>query len=313
MNRNQTIAIVIGAILIFAGYACITAEKDKLSVTVGGTIIKDPLLPAEVFGHVEDVEYSNSKDAFIVSPSQQLTINVAAYNDQQYSLGFYKVWVYDDYRIIWSSPEVMLWPNDIKEWTFTYTATSYESTTTIYVESGVKFYEDDTLYSFDDMDYFNIVVEEDAPTDPCEGISCTSKCVGETYYYSGYCTDGICEYSTAKVDGKCGYTDPVSDPCEGTTCPDVCVEPYTFKCNGVCVNGECEYVEQANSEQCGYVSPTEEPTVEPTETPTGTETPTATPPTNGEPEENGIPTLYYIVGILAISGAVALYLIGSKR
>lgn len=312
MNRNQIIAIVIGAILIFSGYAYITAEKDKLSVTVGGTVIKDPLIPAEVFGHVEDVEYvSNS---FVVSPSQKLTINTAVYNEASSAVGkYYKAWVYDDWRIIWSSPEVFLMPDELKEWTFTYTAASYPGTTTIYVESAVKDPFAGYGYLFDDMDLFDIKVEEDAPTDPCEGVSCPSKCVGDTYNYNGYCTDGICEYSTAKVDGKCGYTDPVADPCEGITCSDVCVEPYTFKCDGVCVDGSCEYVEEADSVQCGYVETTPTATPIPTEEPTPTPTETGTPPTNGEPEEEGIPTIYYITGILAISGVVALYLIRSKR
>ena len=320
MNRNQIIAIVIGAILIFSGYAYLTQEEE-LSVTVGGNVVKDPILPASVFGQVEDV--TPSGNVFVVSPGQPLTISVEVYNDnavqeRQYHKAYAYQFLENGQRItMWESSEKILSYRDFYVWTFSYTPAPIEQQLTIYVESAIRLGGDPNPWYFDDVDHFDIKVESDAPLDPCEGVSCPSKCVGETYYYSGYCVDGVCKYSSAKVDGKCGYTDPISDPCEGTSCPDICVEPYTFKCNGICVNGECEYVEEANSVQCGYISPTEEPTVEPTATTTGTETPTttptATPPTTGEPEDEGIPTIYYIIGILVISAGAAVYIIGSKR
>ena len=284
MNRNQIIGLAFVTIILFLVYMSF-AEEEKLTLTVGGNVIEESIMPGYVFGIIEDVEYDGSKNEYYLSPGQRVTMNVRVWNDKTMP-AYYKVWVYDDFLSIWIGPDVLVQPNGIEVWTFTYSAPSNEGIIPIYVESGFKPRLDATQYTFDFITPFDIVIKADAPPDPCEGVTCPSKCVGETYHYSGYCVDGDCEYKTAQTVGKCGYTLPVEepdpepdepdepeepegtetptpepeDPCEGITCPDRCVEPYTWQYDGVCVDGTCEYKEIANSaDNCEYVEPTPTP------------------------------------------------------
>ena len=276
MNRNQILAIAFATVILFLVYMNF-AEEDKLMISVGGSVVKHPLEPAEVFGAVEDVEYSEGDDAFVLLPGQKVTMNIAAYNPYSSKTGmYYKAWVYDDWRLIWQGEELFLMPDEIKEWYFTYSAQQSEGVIEIYVESAVKDPFGSNVYMFDDVDTFQVITRSDAPPDPCEGVTCDSYCGdNEFYYYGGYCEDGDCTYKSAQVVGKCGYTlpepdepdepddtpvpDPV-DPCEDVTCPDRCVEPYTWQYDGICVDGTCEYKEIANSvDNCEYVEPATTP------------------------------------------------------
>ena len=337
---KQILIVSFILVALFLGYTYLT-EEDKLSISVGGSVVNHPLEPAEVFGAVEDIEYSQGDDAFVLLPGQKVTMNVAAYNPYTSSTGlYYKAWVYDDWRLIWTSDEVFLMPDGIKEWFFTYNAPSGEGVVEIYIESAVKDPFGSYGYVFDDLDSFHVITRSDAPPDPCEGVSCPSKCIGETYYYAGYCVDGTCVYSKALVPGKCGYTIPVPepdepdepddtpvpddtptpdpvDPCEGKTCPDICVEPYTWKSDGVCIDGNCEYKEESDSTECGYVestSPTpDEDDTDLTITPTVTDGPKYSTPVGDVPDDTATPEEplnVYIVGavLLLLIGATFLYI-----
>ena len=299
MNKNQILGLAFLAVILFLVYMNF-AEEDKLTISVGGSVVKHALIPAEVFGGFEDVDYSNVEDAYVLLPGQKVTMNVAAYNPHTSATGmYYKAWVYDDWRLIWQGEEQFLMPNEIKEWYFTYTAQQSEGVLDLYVETAVKDPFGGYGYVFDDVDTFEIITRSDAPPDPCEDVTCDSYCIGTTYYYGGYCEDGDCTYKSTQVVGKCGYILPVEEPeptpdetpapgeptpeptpdnsCEDITCPDRCVEPFTWQYDGVCVDGTCEYKEIANSaDNCEYVEPT--PVVSgPSSSSSGGAAPTPTP------------------------------------
>ena len=74
--------------------------------------------------------------------------------------------------------------------------------------------------------------------DPCQGVTCTSYCVGDRAFYNGFCLNGNCYYSSM---------------------------PCSFGCSGGVCNPAPTY------------TPTPTPTATPTVSPTGIPTPTPTP------------------------------------
>lgn len=351
MNRNQIIGLVFVIVILFLVYMNF-AEEEKLTIKFGGSVVEHPLVPAEVFGAIEDVDWSEGEDGYILLPGQKVTMNVAAYNWYTSDTGmYYKAWVYDDWRLIWQGEELFLMPDEIKEWHFTYTAQQSEGVIDLYVETAVKDPFGGYGYVFDDMDTFKVITRSDAPPDPCEGVTCPSYCGNDKYYfYSGYCVDGDCEYKSAQVVDKCGYTLPEPDPepdpepepddtpepdpvnpCEGITCPDKCVEPYTWKYDGICVDGTCEYKEIANSaDNCDYVEPTPTPTVVAPSSSTGgggaapTPVPTEIVPRYSEPSDEapdavgemfeGLPVNIYGASAIGLSIlGIGVYLINARR
>ena len=343
MNKNQIIGLAFVTIILFLVYMNF-AEEEKLTLTVGGNVIEESIMPGYVFGIIEDVEYDGSKNEYYLSPGQRVTMNVRVWNDKTLP-AYFKVWVYDDFRSIWISPDVLVQPNGIEVWTFTYSAPSNEGIIPIYVESGFKPRLDATQYTFDFITPFDIVIKADAPPDPCEGVTCPSYCDGETYQYSGYCVNGDCEYKSALVVGKCGYTLPepepepepdepdeepteeptdppvLTNPCEGITCPDECVEPYTLKYDGICVDGTCEYKEIANSEECNYVEPEIVPTALAVtdDEPTPETTPRYSTPSEEAPDAVGelfedLPVNIYGASAIGLSIlGIGAYLINARR
>lgn len=256
MNGKLIGAIIVALILICASYSYLT-EPDKLKVEVGGSTIDDGLVPGIVTGFIEDEEYSSQRDAFILSPGQKVTINIWIYNERD-TVNNYKVWVYD-YDSIWTSEDVLLNPGytDEKEWTFSYTAPSTEGKTTIFVESGYKLGPALPTYQFDDLMSFDIIVEKDAPPDPCEDFKCPNDCDDEYFLYNGYCIssggEAKCQYERELVDGKCGY---VLDLCEGVPCTKECDEEYSLsdgKCTVVNDKATCKYTRELIDGKCGYV------------------------------------------------------------
>jgi len=80
-----------------------------------------------------------------------------------------------------------------------------------------------------------------SPTpDPCQGVTCTSYCVGDRAFYNGFCMDGTCYYSSM---------------------------PCSYGCSGGACNPTPTW------------TPTPTPTATPTFTPTPTPTPTPDPGT----------------------------------
>ncbi|MCK5021573.1 MAG: hypothetical protein KAS32_31485 [Candidatus Peribacteraceae bacterium] len=254
MNTKLIGAIILSLIVICVGYSFLTQE-DKLIVKVAGNTVGDTLFPAIVTGHIEDIDYNSKRDAFVLLPGQKVMMNVYVYNEQNND-NWYKVWVYDDSRIIWTSMDQYLKPGNDKEWKFTYTAQQNEGKTTIYVESGRSPSSDFPPWThefpgwkYDDIQDFDIIIEEDGPIDPCLGVTCDNYCTGTTYHYNGYCVNGDCKYTSGEVDGKCGF---IEDPCLGVTCDNYCTGE-TFNYAGICVNGECQYTSGLVNGKCGYI------------------------------------------------------------
>ena len=303
MNRKQIIALVFVGIILLLGCAYVTEDTDKLSISIGGETqpkesflskILNVLTPADVGGILaeggEEIEYGW---LYEMSPGSSGTINIAAFNTASLHV-WYKVSVKQNGETIYISSQEFIEPDGYHDWFFTYNAPNTPGDYLIKIDAFKKNPFSDLTYWFDDSDSFTIRVVDDAPLDPCEGVTCPSKCISETYYYAGYCVDGICVYSKALVPGKCGYTIPVPDepddtptpdpvdPCEDITCPDKCVVPYTWLNDGVCINGDCEYTEESNSVECGY---SESTIPSATETPpiTGEATPTPVAPDERDP------------------------------
>jgi len=350
---KQLLIVSFVLVALFLGYTYVTEETDKLNINIGGETapeksffakILNVLRPADVGGILAEGGEELDVWTYQMAPGSSGTINVAAFNTFQ-THTWYKVSVKQNGETIYISSQEFIEPDGWYDWFFTYNAPNTPGDYLIKIDSFKKNPFSDILYQFDDSDHFTIRVVDDAPPDPCEGVTCPSKCIGETYYYSGYCVDGDCKYLTALVPGKCGYElptpepepdpepddtpipDPVN-PCEGISCPDKCVEPYTWLYDGVCIDGECEYKEESNSAECGFVESTTPPpvaqppiAVEPTPTPTapderdpGVEYST---PVDDVPEDAPAPdepiNIYEIgAGLLLIIGGAYLF-ISSKE
>lgn len=157
--------------------------------------------------------------------------------------------------------------------------------------------------------------------DPCLGITCSDKCVGNTRHFNGYCSGGNCYYSTQNCPFGCSWGACNADPCQGVTCSNFCSGNTLFY-NGYCSGGDCQY-SQRNCDYGCYggacnaaptVTPT--PTVTPSPTPTSTPVPTPTPTTtpNGTPTATptgtpdpykpiipGFEAVFAILGILTVA------------
>lgn len=347
MNRKQIIALVFIGIILLIGYVCLTEETDKLSISIGGETqpkesflskLLNALVPADVGAILAEGGEELDVWTYQMSPGSSGTIDAGVFNTFN-THTWYKISAKQNGETFYISSQEFVAPYSEHDWAFTYNAPNTPGDYLIKIDAFKKNPFSDLVYWFDDSDHFTIRVVDDAPPDPCEGVSCPSKCIGETYYYAGYCVDGTCTYSNALVPGKCGYTIPIVvpddtpdpepddtptpdpvDPCEGISCPDKCVEPFTWLNYGVCINGVCEYTEESNSDECGYVESTA-PIV--TETPpiTGEATPTPVAPDERDPGvEYSTPVDDDISGVpippeeplnVYIVGAVLLLLIGA--
>lgn len=272
LKNNKIVLSVLALVIISViGIICIIGDdQDKLTVSVGGETLKEDswlikllktLKLAEVFGNVPDEDYLLGYDGWVLAPSQQVTMEVWAYNDESMP-GHYRAYVYDPWRIMYTSDEEYLLPNEQHGWSFTYTASPSEGTFTVYFETEKKDYSPHYTesYEFDDIEDFDIIVIA-GTYDPCYNVVCEPYCLGieysQIYCYGGTCdATGDCQgYDCGLVDGECGYEAPAADPCDGVICADKCVAPFTRLTNGVCVGGSCDYTETMNSPTCGWEEP----------------------------------------------------------
>ena len=89
-------------------------------------------------------------------------------------------------------------------------------------------------------------------TNPCDGLTCLDKCMGEVLFHNGDCSEGECIYTDMELcdygcsNNKCNLSP--ADPCEGVVCNQFCQSATLLKYNGVCSGGACQY----QSKTCNY-------------------------------------------------------------
>lgn len=133
-----------------------------------------------------------------------------------------------------------------------------------YDTNSMRIYNLKYVISFDELE-----------PDPCDGIICQDKCIGEYWGNEGKCIDGTCYYDKEKIDGLCGYTMPTATPTPTAT---------------------------------------QTPTSTPTATATYTPTPTATEPNGNDPESNDDILIIggFMIGIIGVL-ALAYFVIKTRK
>lgn len=201
-KRNHII-IGIGIIVLIAGaYMLMSEPEEPLSVKVDGVELKPPTAFLTVFGELMDVEYDLDVWTFIMTPRQQAEVNVGIWNPYtNVDTNTYYATVYTPDGTLWTSTEVVLAPNEVHEFYFTYTAPEF-GREVVYIDSYYKG-PTDTDFIIDDMKIFNVTVE--APL-VCEDLwwyddnnrVCGFKEFCSMYYYQGletFDTQAACEAS----------------------------------------------------------------------------------------------------------------------
>lgn len=221
------VGIIIIALVVGAYFVTQQPEQESFTVSLDGIEVKDPSLSLAVYGAVEDVDYINSKDAYVVEPEQEIQMSVSAWNpDSSFGAADYKCRIYTESKTLYDSSIVRLEPNEDKIWFYDYTCPSSDGRISIYVESAVRTNEYDVWW-FDDFQDFDILVVSEVPTeepteeptpDPCDGVICDPYCEGTTYYYNGYCDNGQCIYQKEYNSAECVTETPTGSE-TGTETP----------------------------------------------------------------------------------------------
>lgn len=207
-----------------------------------------------VIGAVENVDYINSKNAYVVEPGQTVTISVEIYNDdieghsQWFYAAVYQVLENGQPSFMWTSPERLIPYQDFYVWTFTYRASSVEGQYPIYIESLIRLGGGDDPWVCDDIDTFNILVQDPTP-DPTP--TATPTATPPTSYPPGE-TPTVTPTATATVQpsnippsARITYEDMGNGKIvlRGTesTDPDGIIEEFKWHLNDQYINGQSTF------------------------------------------------------------------------